>query len=346
MGINGLPAYLKKWLPLSAKMSQFAGASVGIDVSIVMHKAIYAANKIATSSLTISNFLRDEDSFRRHYLLKLVESALTWVKCRITPIYVFDGLDTPNKVVLQTRAEKNAQSDALLNSYIQKLSVPLHQRNPDDFAAYRQLMQNMTRVTEEIHFLTIECFRQLGFQLIFAKGEADKVLASLYKEGKINLVFSPDSDILTHGVGLVCTAITESPARIRGQFDYEMSLVSLDQALAQMQISYASFIDACIYAGCDYNYGYPRVAFATALKRIRECERIENLNHDVSSLRYDIARQEFSYIESSQLIAQEILPMPPSVDVNFFNNDKLLSRVHFLLFLKGSNLQWTTSSTS
>lgn len=344
MGIDGLPAYLKKWLLRSAKMSQFARCNVGIDVSIVMHKALAAANKITANALTITNYLRDEESFRRHYLLKLIESTMTWVKCRITPIYVFDGLDTPNKVALQERSVNNARKEELLNSYLQQLAVEPHLRNPTVFAAYRQLLQNMTHVTNEIHVMTIECLRQLGFQLIFARGEADRVLASLYKEGKIQLVFSPDSDILTHGVGLVCTAITESSTRVRGQFDYDMTLVSLDEALAHMRISYPSFVDACIYAGCDYNYGYPGVAFATALKRISVCERIENLNHDVSSLRYEIARLEFSYVESSKLIENEIAAAPPTVDASFFNNEKLLDRVHYLLFLKGSI--WTTSSIS
>lgn len=352
MGIDGLPAYLKKHCTFERRLSEFAGCKVGIDVSIVMHKSIYAANKIATSSLTIENLFRDEMTFKRHYLTKLVESAMTWVKCGITPIFYFDGLDTPNKVVLHSRSEKNAREDALLYSLQQKLSVPLYERNPNDFVQYRQLMQNMTRVTSEIHFLTIECYRRLGFQLIFAKGEADKVLASMYKEGKIDFVFSPDSDLLTHGVGLVGTNIKETPSRIRGQYDYIITMVALNSMLRQMTISYPSFVDACIYAGCDYNYGYPGVAFVTALKKIHRCERIENLDHDVTCLRFDIARREFSYIESSQLIAEEVLPQIPQIDSNFFFDSKLLKRVQYLLFLKGSifpltsSKEWMTSLVS
>jgi 5'-3' exonuclease len=84
-----------------------------------------------------------------------------------------------------------------------------------------------------------------GVLFLNASGEADDLLAALYKKGDITAVISSDMDMLPRGIGRVILPETADAATLTS--------VSLDRVLTALSLTYDQFVAACVLMGSDYS---------------------------------------------------------------------------------------------
>jgi hypothetical protein len=84
-----------------------------------------------------------------------------------------------------------------------------------------------------------------GVLFLNASGEADDLLAALYKKGDVTAVISTDMDMLPRGIGRVIIPETADAAILTS--------VSLDSILRILSLTYEQFVAACVLMGSDYS---------------------------------------------------------------------------------------------
>ena len=74
-------------------------------------------------------------------------------------------------------------------------------------------------------------------------------------------------------------------------------MYELEKVLDHLQLPFASFVDLCIMAGCDYNENIPGIAIIRSFRLIKEYQRIENVllntKKDGGILDYETCRRLF-----------------------------------------------------
>ena len=84
-----------------------------------------------------------------------------------------------------------------------------------------------------------------GVLFLNATGEADDLLAALYKQGDVTAVISTDMDMLPRGIGRVIIPETADASILTS--------VSLDRILSSLSLTYDQFVAACCLMGTDYS---------------------------------------------------------------------------------------------
>lgn len=105
----------------------------------------------------------------------------------------------------------------------------------------------------------------LHIPYVTAHGEAENLIAQMYKEGIIHVCLSEDTDTLPKGCGnLIQIGITD--------LKFKVTQFILSEILIQLNLSYEQFVDFCIILGTDYYSNHslgiddPRKAYETFIK--------------------------------------------------------------------------------
>jgi hypothetical protein len=143
----------------------------------------------------------------------------------IVPIFVFDGKSPAEK--RSTCAARRRQKEQLSEADQKLACIPSEERNQ-----IKQLMYAS------------------GCLYLNANGEADTVLAYLYKKSEIDAILSMDMDFLARG----CNSLIV-PYKTLYQF------YSLPTILTQSKLTYEQFVDMCVLLGTDYNPSIPTLSY-------------------------------------------------------------------------------------
>jgi 5'-3' exonuclease len=126
-------------------------------------------------------------------------------------------------------------------------------------------------------------------------------------EGKVDAVYSSDSDNLAYG----CPRVIVGPPmmmfdQVSKEYQHQVTSIEIADVLQAMQISYPMFLDFCIMCGCDYNTNIPNVGPVKALKLITTHESIDAIpeEYDRSTLCYERCREMFTYNPSELLYTE------------------------------------------
>ncbi len=112
-----------------------------------------------------------------------------------------------------------------------------------------------------------------GVTFVTASGEADDVLASLVRQGRIQAIVSTDMDMLARGVPVLVTPETPDAS--------VMAEWSLDMVLRRLGLTYDQFVVACALMGSDYTEGIMDAPAAVEAARTgREAGGVELLRGD------------------------------------------------------------------
>lgn len=147
--------------------------------------------------------LTNEDGARINHLLGMAQAVLRARRRGDILLFVFDGAPPAAKRARAVKADGAGPTRA-------------------DFAECKKL-------------LTL-----LGCPWVQAEGEADPLCAALAKAGRVDIVASPDMDLLAFGAPLVMTKLV-------GGIVY-----SLAENLAHLGLTYSQFVDLCVMLGTDY----------------------------------------------------------------------------------------------
>ncbi|RCN32152.1 XPG protein [Ancylostoma caninum] len=179
MGIQNLLPFVKKACR-QGNISEFAGCSVAVDVSCLLHRGLFGCmESVAQGKKT---------TFYIHYVSKHIKALLD-LGCHV--VMVFDGRPLPakkntNDERRQRRAENVKAAELLLSEGKINEAVDKFKR--------------ATSITSEVVESTIEHFRTYkNVDVIVSPYESDAQLAFLVNEGLADVVVTEDSDLIAFG---------------------------------------------------------------------------------------------------------------------------------------------------
>lgn len=217
MGIRGLAHFLKQRAPSTYTMVTKTEIPErwGIDCSCIMYRARAASLEPVTVLAGLICKLRG---------------------LGIEPLVIFDGKPPAVKAATleERRAHRTAvqkEIDALDPATDEIQIIALQRKIPTVSASDKDILKQMLYAS--------------GILFLNAIGEADDLLAALYKKGDITAVVSTDMDMLPRGIGrLILTGSADAST---------LTCIHLDRILATLRLSYDQFVTACVLMGTDYS---------------------------------------------------------------------------------------------
>lgn len=129
------------------------------------------------------------------------------------------------------------------------------------------------------HF--VQSAASLGVQFIVAPYEADAQLAYLYLQGRVEAVFTEDSDLLAFGVKVCFFKMDKNGLG----FEVDLDKLSQVEELDFKKFDFDQLLTTCILSGCDYLESIKGIGFKKAYKLV--CEH----GKDLASLTNRIRRE-------------------------------------------------------
>lgn len=308
MGIKNLRKFIKQHASSGIKevsfYKEYATKSVAIDVNSYLYKFAY------NSDTKPKNF----------YLKAFFELTFDLVKNKITPIFVFDGKPNgaKNKTLIFRKKERDKKTDAIADAIKtlcerfscseetleetinNKLSstagdaVPETTKEEVEFISYnlniiQKNRKNIISIDKKAYDNLITLFNLLGVPNYIATGEADFLCAKLTHDGAAAAVLSEDLDLITHGATKLITGICSIDFKKTGLLEE----FSIDKILEELDLTHSQFVDLCILSGCDYCDKIKSIGINTALHKIKEYKKIEDIPEYVKISGLEEARNEF-----------------------------------------------------
>jgi len=240
MGIKSLKKILKKKCNkgiYKTNISQFAHKTIFIDTSIFMYRYKYVGDMF-------SKFL-----FMIHILLKY----------NITPVFVFDGKPTDNKINNELEKRKIQKEKVKirisnLESSIETKKEVLKNQQQRPLSQFKEIQEDEVKLTKlkkqtiKITYKDFEHLKQLltsiGIKYLQAPYETDVIIPYLVRNfGLDAFCLSGDTDFLPHRINLLANFDIYT-----GNLDY----FNYEEIKTELGMSDKEFVDMCILMGCDY----------------------------------------------------------------------------------------------
>ena len=252
-----------------------------------------AVQKINEANLDIS-----QSDMMRVYITQVLSTAFFYLSKGIVPIFIFDGKHTILKA--DTKKKRSTirvdarQEAAQLRAKLEAL--PYNARSRKDIEDYKKSLAKSARVTDTLHFNSIRALNELGIPVFQAKGDGERLCATLVREKYAAFMSSPDYDSLVHGASIVCLEQAAKSNSGNSKF------VRLDYVLGYLQMNHSQFVDFAIYCGCDYNHGIAGTGPVKAYNEMIKIGRLENSQINVTELNPIGCRNEFRFLSYKELI--------------------------------------------
>lgn len=225
---------------------------IGIDLMLYAHKFEYSCDSLYPGFLNqILNFMSNQ----------------------IIPIYIIDGTAPIEKseIINSRNIKKERISEKLitLKNKLNDDSLNLYEKNKILKEINKLNKKNINITNDHINNL-IKIFNIFHIPYLRAKGEADNLIATLYKKKVINACLSEDMDILVFG----CKKMIKFKSNKVIEYD-------LDYILKKLDIKYDKFVELCILLGCDYLKPILRLSPNEIYYNYINCENLTDLFKDV-----------------------------------------------------------------
>ena len=270
MTISGLNGFLKKrgLNAVNIDIKYLKNKKVCIDTSNLMYRYFNICLKEMKELIFLNNktVIYDKWFSMLGYLVDIFNSN------NIKTLWIFDGKADILKKKTQDKRRQIYQ-DRL------KLKKECEERDPDS-AEYVTLDNMISR--DDLNKLQ-EYLYNRGCNIVISKTESERTCAILCKQGKYDLAYSQDSDLLAHGCNLIIKELNRNVAKIQ----------CLTTVLNCLEISYEKFLMFCLLCGTDYSEnvdGYGPVSNYKLIKEYSSIEEIlevyKNENLDYSMINY------------------------------------------------------------
>lgn len=335
MGITNLNPFLKKKSPEAFKnypYSFFKGKRVAVDSDNVLRKLMSRSHKTIVNMTDVCAKDPDRKEIVNKWLDNIRQEINKFLKYGITLIFVFDGKYIDEKSDTQKKRKEDKQK--LINEakdFKAKIMAldPL-ERTPQMVTELRKKMHHLGTITPEEKELVIDILKKAGFPVLRATEEGEKLCAMLCIEGKVDAVYSRDTDVVAMGCPLT---INEEAGWIfnpkSGRSEMSILCTEFKPILASLGIEYETFLDLCIMAGCDFNSNIYKCGVGRAYEALKKCARIEYLPQKYAEkaeiLNHIRCREIFKRQKSEDICQGEMI-----LDINkecITVNEKILSEV-------------------
>jgi flap endonuclease-1 len=235
MGIKNLNRYFRETCKVDAikviSLSDLSNKKIVIDISIYIYK-------FEAENALIENIYLMLSIFRSY---------------NIIPIFVFDGKPPAEKkelIMKRTLYKKEAEKE------YKNLYDKLNNDNEylDNFQK-KEIMNTMNQLKKKFVYITkdkidevkhlIQCY---GACYIEAKGEADKLCASMVLNKKAWACLSEDMDMFVYG----CTRVI----RYLSLLNHTVVLYDTHKILNNLELTQNDLREICVISGTDYNHEY------------------------------------------------------------------------------------------
>jgi flap endonuclease-1 len=217
----------------------------------------------------------------------------------VNPVFIFDGEHPELKD--DTIAERKVRSQEAKETWEQALE------NGDTKLA-QKMAQRCIRYTPEMVDETIEMLRLMGIPALRAKAEGEAQAAVMAVNGQLDVVATQDWDALLYGSPIMVRNLTSAGSKRYGRI-IRAQRITLQQLLAENDLSREQLVDLGIMIGTDFHPGIKGIGPKTGLKLIKEFGTIEEI----------CAAKDKEIPERLDLIRQVFLEHP----VNVFSDEEL-----------------------
>lgn len=271
MGIPGLPSLIQSvagsYAMKQYEFSRFAGMSVAIDTSLIVHQSAVALRSTGKD-------LKNAKGELTSHLYGIFFKILIFLQYGMKPIFVFDGKapDIKNETIKNRSAKKK-----IAQKNIDQLeeSIDSDSDNETYIKNFKQTFSPTKKDYDEVRIM----LDLMGIPYINAPEEADVVcswLSSRYDKstGKryVKGVCSDDSDMLVFGASYLFKDMLKFMSKNK-----KVKVISLHKTLVKMNITMDQFVDMCVLIGCDYCKNIKGIGKGTAYKLIKAHGSLEKV---------------------------------------------------------------------
>jgi flap endonuclease-1 len=310
MGIKNFSTLLKEKASsayIKLDIYDFYGKRIAIDLNNLMYRyfSSYLKEEIFQTDLFRCDVNREKVVSK--WINSILDFGLLWIEHGITPIFVLDGNtrrekeDTKQKRINEKKKARDNGKELLEKI---RSSRSLFDISPNDMSELRKsLSKDVSLKVEEVQQLKSTLI-EFCFPVLDAKYDSEQLCCALAIEGKVEAVYSTDTDCLVYGTPFLITDFDKE-----NREKLSLCVISLQKTLESLDISYKSFVDLCIMCGCDFNQNMPKIGPKRSYDLIKEYESIENLpdQYDIQILEHEKCREIFKYEDSN--IEEEDLNM-------------------------------------
>jgi 5'-3' exonuclease len=139
----------------------------------------------------------------------------------------------------------------------------------------------------------------MGVVYLQSSGEAETDCVRLWYDGRVDYVFSEDTDVLVYHD----PKETRKRVEVITNLDTKTSTftqISKKNVLDALQLTPESFMDFCIMCGTDYNKNIYRIGTETAYKLVSKYYRLESVPLDVTVLNHEKVRSMFTVAQDNR----------------------------------------------
>lgn len=228
MGVKNLIKFIEKYAPnaiIYKNIIDYQNTKIGIDANLLIYKIVYG---IRVRGYDIKN----EDLIVTHIHSMLLK-FIGFLKYGITPIFVFDN-------VMPSIKHKTLEKRELAKNKIIKKYEKSKTKEGKRISYY---------VSTDITQQEIEDCQKLilifGFNLIYAKEEADSQLVKLLQNNVIDYIATDDMDVLLFGGSVMLKNFSVDSKKYIQQ-------IKLDPILSGAVITFDQFVRIGLLHGTDY----------------------------------------------------------------------------------------------
>lgn len=283
MGIKGLNAFLRKHCPsafVELPNSFFKGKRIVIDSDNVLFRFMCRAHKEIVNKTDVVVMDPDRDQIVRRWIYHVKNFVTDLIKTGATPIFVFDGKYISEKSETQEkrRADKRKTIQNAEDMKLKILEIDELERTPAMVTELRKKMQNLGYLGTEDKEIIKGILSAIGIPVLIATGEGEQLCAMLCIEGKVDAVYSRDTDLVAFGCPLT---INEPSGYVYNeqshQVEESLKCTLFRPILSALDLEYQTFLDLCIMSGCDFNDNIPHLGVGKSYNILKGCRSIDHL---------------------------------------------------------------------
>lgn len=290
MGIKQLFSLLEKKAPNSFRtvsLEVFSSKLIACDASKILYQFVIATTS-ANGEFGVQT-LTDADGIPTGHLTGFIFRSLLMIEAGVKPVWVFDGIP-PDMKRNELKRRKRIKLEAK-----EKEAEARETGTAEEELKYHV---RSTQITPKMVEDSKKVLTLMGFPVVTAPGEAEAQCVQLLKEGRVSAVASDDMDCLTFGAEVLLRNIKTKKDPI--------TEITLSDALREMGLNQAEFIDLCILCGCDYCETIGNMGPVGAFKAIEEHRSVEGVLAAVTA-------EEAERKERGQT-AKYVMPLPQNFD--------------------------------
>ncbi len=305
MGLDLKPLVVRE----KTNLESFASKVIAIDA----YNAIYQFLAIIRGPEGLP--LSDSKGKVTSHISGLFYRNINFLSIGIKPVYVFDGRP-PSLKSAEIERRKQIKKDATI-----KFEKALTEGKYEEARKYAQQTSAMRdeMVEDSKHLLGL-----FGIPVIQAPSEGEATAANLTITGQAYASASQDFDSLLFGAKKLVRNFTNSGKRKlpnrNTTIEIEPEIIDLQKSLDDLGIKREQLVDVGILIGTDFNpSGFERIGPKTALKAIKEYERLENIPQIQDKL------EEIDYKQIRQIFLEPKVASVPKIEFKEINFQAITS---------------------